>query len=360
METKIESELNNETWWQAVLNRDENFDGAWVYGVLSTRIFCRPSCPARRPKFGGARFFDSPEAASKAGFRACKRCRPEQFQSVQVARVEAACRLIEVNDDTPLSLEELAREVGGSAGHLQRTFKQVAGISPREYADARRLGELKVNLQSGETVLNARLDSGYGSSRGLYERAPSQLGMTPATYGRGGKSAQINFSVAPCWLGFLLVAATHKGVCSVALGDSDEELETALKQEFPAAEIRRDDTQLRDWISEVLQFLKSAEPHFGLPLDIQATAFQWRVWQVLRGIARGQTRTYSQVAEELGQPTASRAVARACATNPVALVIPCHRVVRGSGALAGYRWGIERKERLLAKEKSEAHKVDAP
>ena len=343
--------LDETACWQAVLERDQNADGAFVYGVLSTRIFCRPSCPARRPKREGARFFGSPDAAKDAGFRACKRCRPEQAQNVQVARVRAVCRLIENSEDV-LSLDELSRRVGGNAGHLQRTFKAVTGISPRDYGEARRLGQVKAKLSQSDSVLNALFDVGFGSTRGLYERAPSQLGMTPATYGRGGKGAQIRFCVAPCALGFLLVAATQTGVCSVALGDGKSELESGLRTEFFAATIERDDAQLRAYLALILASLQGREPHLDLPLDVRATAFQWRVWRELRAIGRGETRSYSQIAAALEQPTATRAVARACATNPVALVVPCHRVVRENGALAGYRWGLERKKQLLDGEKN--------
>ncbi|HVF09853.1 MAG TPA: bifunctional DNA-binding transcriptional regulator/O6-methylguanine-DNA methyltransferase Ada [Abditibacteriaceae bacterium] len=350
-------DLKEEACWQAVLGRDEYSAGAFVYGVRSTLIFCRPSCPSRRPQREQVRFFALPELAVKAGFRPCKRCRPDQPVKVQVARVQAACRLIEAHLDKPLSLAELSRQVGGSSYHLQRTFKQVTGITPREYADALRLGQLKTKLQDGETVLGALYDAGYGSSRGLYERAPAQLGMTPATYQRGGKGANIIFSIAPCPLGLLLVAATQKGICAVSLGDSAETLEVALHKEFPAAEVRRDEAQLHGWLQALLRFLEGQEPHLDLPLDVQATAFQRRVWQVLHSINYGETRTYAQVAAAGGQPTAVRAVARACATNPVALVVPCHRVVRGDGSLGGYRWGLERKKKLLAQERNAVSRV---
>jgi AraC family transcriptional regulator of adaptative response/methylated-DNA-[protein]-cysteine methyltransferase len=250
-------------------------------------------------------------------------------------------------------LDELSHKVGGSRYHLQRTFKQVTGITPQEYSDALRLGQLKEKLRAGEPVLNALYDAGYGSVRGLYERTPSHLGMTPATYGRGGKNTTIQFSVVPCSLGFLLVAATSKGICSVQLGDSPEELEAALREEFFAAQIQRDETLLRAWAESLLKLLEGKEPHLNLPLDVRATAFQWRVWSALRAIGSGETRSYSQVAQAIGEPTAVRAVARACATNSVALIVPCHRVVREDGTLAGYRWGIERKEKLLAHEKQD-------
>ncbi len=351
-EAQPESELglDEEICWQAVLRRDTQHDGSFFYGVRSTRIFCRPSCPSRRPHQEGVCFFASPAAALEAGFRACKRCRPEQLQTPQVERVQQACRLIEANAETALSLDELSHQVGISPHHFQRSFQQITGVSPREYSDAVRLKQLKAGLQNGESVLNARCDAGYGSSRGLYERADSQLGMTPATYGRGGKGAQIAFAVAPCALDFLLVAATKKGVCSVTLGDSPPLLEAALRAEFPLAQIEEDTARLQPALESLLRFVAGEAPHLDLPLDVQATAFQRRVWKILRDIAPGQTRSYAQVAAMMGAPQAARAVARACASNPVALVVPCHRVVRGDGSLSGYRWGVKRKKRLLAEE----------
>ena len=348
-------DLDEDSLWRAVLERDDKADGAFVYGVLSTRIFCRASCPSRRPRRPNARFFASPQSAIQAGFRACKRCRPEEFASAQVARARHACQLIEARNEAgegPLSLDDLSRAVGSSAGHLQRTFKQVTGISPREYADALRLGQFKERLREGEPIVDALYDAGFGSSRGLYERAPSQLGMTPSTYGRGGLGARIRFATSPCALGFLLVAATESGICAASLGDSPAQLEADLRAEFPQAEVQADDGELNDWLQPVLGILEGREPHKYLPLDVRATAFQWRVWRELKQIGAGQTRTYSQVAQVLGAPSAVRAVARACATNSVALVVPCHRVVRVGGALAGYRWGLERKKKLLETEKA--------
>lgn len=335
--------------WQAVLNRDASADGTFVYAVTSTRIFCRPSCPSRRPQRTNVRFFNTVEEAKQNGFRACQRCKPEQFQTQQVARIEQACRLIEEHLETPLSLEHLATQAGVSPTHLQRTFKQVTGVSPREYGEALRLKAVKHQLQNGHSISGAQNEVGL-SSRALYERAPEQLGMTPASYQKGGAGAQISFTIAPCHWGFLLVAATERGICSITMGDAHEELESALRAEFPKATVTRDDGALKVHLQMLLYHLEGKEPHLDLPLDVQSTAFQRRVWQELRAIGYGQTRTYSQVAKSLGQPDAVRAVARACATNPVALAIPCHRVVREGGALAGYRWGLERKKKLLEQE----------
>ncbi len=358
---QIQEKTHETARWQAVLERDTQADGAFVYGVTTTRIYCRPSCPSRRPKRENARFFETIEEAKQAGFRACQRCRPDESKTAALKRVEQACLLIAENLQVPLSLGELAAQTGESAGHLQRTFKQVTGVSPREYGEALRLKIVKTSLKNGDSILGAQSEAGFGS-RALYERAPTQLGMTPATYKRGGAGAQIRFGIAPCDLGFLLVAATPLGLCSVSLGDAPDELESALRSEFLHAEIERDDKHLQAHLQTLLRHLEGQQPHLDLPLDVQATAFQRRVWQELRAIGYGQTRTYAQIAQMLGQPTAARAVARACATNPVALAVPCHRVVREGGALAGYRWGIARKKALLKKEskESQAPKDEGP
>jgi AraC family transcriptional regulator of adaptative response/methylated-DNA-[protein]-cysteine methyltransferase len=335
---------------QAVADRDHNFDGQFLYGVLSTRIFCRPSCPSRRPRVSAIRFFDDVAAAERAGFRACKRCRPELQNDLQTARIEKICAVIAENLDAPLSLSALSRIVNISASQLQREFKKATGISPREYSDALRLQTLKTKLGAENSVTHAAYDAGYNSSRALYERADSQLGMTPATYRKGGAGVLVAYDIAPCTLGFLLVATTPKGVCAVTLGDDEAQLEADLRSEFFAAQITRDAKQLRQKLQAVLEFLEGRQPRVNLSLDVRATAFQRRVWQELCAIPRGQTRSYSQVAAQIGKPSAARAVARACATNSVALVIPCHRVVRENGELSGYRWGIERKKKLLQKE----------
>jgi AraC family transcriptional regulator of adaptative response/methylated-DNA-[protein]-cysteine methyltransferase len=271
----------------------------------------------------------------------------------QVELVRRACRRIEADLEAPPSLAELARAAGLSPAHFQRLFKRVAGISPRQYADARRLERLKERLKETDTVTTAMYEAGYGSSSRLYERASSQLGMTPGAYRRGGRAVRIGYTLADSALGRLLVAATERGVCAVSLGDDDVPLEDFLRREYPAAQLERDDDLLREWTAALLEHLSGQRPHLDLPLDVQATAFQRRVWQELCAIPYGQTRTYREVAERLGQPTAARAVARACATNPVAVAVPCHRVVRGDGGLGGYRWGIERKRKMLQREKGE-------
>jgi AraC family transcriptional regulator of adaptative response/methylated-DNA-[protein]-cysteine methyltransferase len=272
----------------------------------------------------------------------------------QVELVQRTCRYIEDNLEGDLTLTALGAELSLSPGHVQRTFKQILGISPRQYADARRLERLKQGLKKDQTVTGALYEAGYGSSSRLYERSAQQLGMTPATYKRGGRGMHLRFAIAGCPLGRLLLAGTDRGVSAVYLGDEDEQLEEALRAEYPAARIEKEEGPLQPWVDELLQHLAGRRHRLDLPLDVQATAFQWRVWQELCKVPYGTTRTYSDIARTLGQPTANRAVARACATNPVSLVIPCHRIVREDGGLGGYRWGLDRKEKLLEQERARA------
>ena len=355
---RIMRSSDDDVFWQAVLSRDATFDGRIFFGVRSTGIYCRPSCPARRPRREQVVFFRIPEAAESAGFRSCRRCRPRVALTAdpQIEMVRRACRYIEDHIETLPTLEALSAHTGVSPYHLQRVFKRVAGITPRQYAEACRLSKFKSRVKKGGSVTGAMYDAGYGSSSRLYERAPSQLGMTPADYRRGGKGTRISYTTTGCSLGRLLVAATEKGVCAVRLGDSDASLEADLLSEYPAANVQRDDETLTKWVELLLNHLEGARPHFNLPLDVQATAFQRRVWEELRKIPYGSTRSYSEVARAIGRPTAARAVARAIATNPIAIVIPCHRVVREDKSLGGYRWGVERKRVLLERERSAARK----
>ena len=346
----------DESQWQAVLAKDSRFDGQFVFAVSSTGIYCRPSCGSRRPRREHVSFFQLPEAAEQAGFRACLRCHPRDASLLdpQVEMARKVCRMIDENDSEPLTLEKLSARIGVSSFHLQRTFKNVMGISPSQYAEAGRIGKFKQGVRGGESVTDAIYTAGFGSSSRLYEGAGSKLGMTPATYGKGGRGAIINYAIVKCSLGDLLVAATHKGVCSVTLGDSDSALESDLKKEFPEAEIHRGDEELSLAIQTIVDHLEGKTPHIDLPLDLQATAFQRQVWEQLRAIPCGQTYSYSEVAKAIGRQKSVRAVARACATNPVALVIPCHRVIREDKSLGGYRWGLERKKKLLADERTRA------
>lgn len=357
IQTNMPAIMNNPELWTAVLSRDASHDGSFVFAVRSTGIYCRPSCPARRPRREQVSFFQLPEAAEQAGFRACRRCHPRRAQTAdpQIELVRRICHAIDEHDEEPLTLKTLSTETGVSPHHLQRTFKDVMGITPRQYAESRRLEQFKSKVKGGASVTDAMYDAGYGSSRGLYEKSSARLGMTPATYGRGGLGMRIIYTIAGCPLGRVLVAATERGVCSVALGDSDSGLSAALFAEYPNASIDSRDTMISPslnlWLSKVLELVNGKSPHIDLPLDIQATAFQWRVWEELQRIPFGSTRSYQQIAEAIGKPKAVRAVAGACAGNHVAMVIPCHRVIRENKELGGYRWGLERKRKLLESER---------
>ncbi len=357
--------MSEADFWQAVLNRDICFDGVFVYAVRSTGIYCRPSCPARKPRREQVVFFASSQIAEDEGFRPCRRCEPQNPIDPQTEIVGRVCAIIEAEPTESLTLATLSAQVNVSPFHLQRMFKRVMGVTPKQYIQAQRMQILKTELKTTSSVTDSIYNAGYGSSSRLYECAKTQFGMTPATYKRGGDGMVINYMIVDSALGYLLVAATEYGICMVSLGDSDTGLETALLKEFPAAKIYRcelNEDKLSQWAMSddkkqsfyaLLQYLNGEQPssHLSeLPLDIQATAFQAKVWQALRQIPSGSTQTYSEVAQSIGQPSAVRAVARACATNPVSLIIPCHRVVRSDGSLGGYRWGIERKQFLLAQE----------
>ncbi|HEX9132375.1 MAG TPA: bifunctional DNA-binding transcriptional regulator/O6-methylguanine-DNA methyltransferase Ada [Ktedonobacteraceae bacterium] len=348
---KIKQEpLDEEQCWQAVLTRDAQVDGTFVFAVRSTGIYCRPSCPARRPHREHVAFFRLPEEASAAGFRSCQRCHPEQAHLVepQTELIEQVCRYIETHLDAPLHLDDLSQQFHLSPYHLQRTFKRIKGVTPRQYVESCRLGQFKARLHAGETVTGALYDAGYQSSSSVYARTPVQLGMTPTAYRRGGKGMRIGYTVVESPLGYVLVAATERGVAAVRFGDSENALEADLVREFPQADLIRDDEQLHPWVTLLLHSLQGQPSPQAVPLDVQASTFQWKVWQALRSIPTGQTRSYHEIAQAIGQPTAARAVAQACASNPVAVFIPCHRVVRNNGQLGGYRWGVERKQQLLA------------
>lgn len=342
-------------WWNAVLARDAGRDGEFFFGVSSTGVYCRPSCPAKRPRRENVTFFRCPEEAEKAGYRACLRCRPKAAsQNPQTETVKRICRYIEQHLDEPVTLERLGAAFGQSPFHLQRTFKKALGITPRAYADSCRMGLLKRNLQAGKTVTHALYDAGYSSSSRLYERTASQLGMTPDKYRRGAIAATIRYTCTDSPLGRMLVAATQKGICAIQFADTDDQLAEGLKREFPFAIRKRDDDSMRSWANTLLSQIAGHKLNRSLPLDIQATAFQRRVWAHLQSLPFGTTQSYGQVAEAIGQPTAARAVARACATNRLAVAIPCHRVVREDGEMGGYRWGVERKRALLQLEQQGA------
>src|SRR5216110_795175 len=335
----VVSDLTPERRWRIVLARDRRYDGAFVYAVQSTGIYCRPSCPSRRPRRAQVAFFPVPEAAELAGFRPCRRCRPGEAAAPDpgLPLVRTVCRLIDAHPVRPASLAALSAQAGVTSHRLLRTFQRVLGISPRQYRDARRVDRFKAELRARGRVSPALYEAGYGSSSRVYERAHAQLGMTPATYSRGAPGTRIAFTIVPCGLGRLLVAATPRGICRVSLGSGADDLEAGLAAEFPAA---------------LLRYLDGRAEPLDLPLDVRATAFQRRVWEALRRIPYGTTRSYTDIARAIGKPSATRAVARACATNPAALVIPCHRVVRADGGLGGYRWGVARKRALLEQERA--------
>jgi len=339
--------------WNAVVARDAAQDGAFVFAVATTGVYCRPSCAARRPRRENVQFFLTPETAEQAGYRACLRCKPRSVRNNTPADgVKAICRFIEQHLDEPLTLNRLSKEFHQSPFHLQRRFKAVLGITPREYADSCRLRLLKRNLQAGDSVTRAMYDAGYGSSSRLYEKTASQLGMTPDKYRRGAIAAAIRYTCAESPLGRMLIAATERGICAIQFARSDGELLEGLKREFPFATRKSDSGRLQSWVGALLKHMKGRDLDSNLPLDIRATAFQRRVWTYLQSIPFGATQSYSQVAKGIGRPSAVRAVARACATNPVAVAIPCHRVVREDGSMGGYRWGIERKQALLEMEQA--------
>jgi AraC family transcriptional regulator of adaptative response/methylated-DNA-[protein]-cysteine methyltransferase len=350
MDATMPMVMDNETRWQATEERNGRFDGLFVYAVRSTGIYCRPTCPSRRPRREQVEFFDACDAAEAAGFRPCRRCRPRDVAR-EIATTDAACRYIEAHLDESLTLARLGEACGFSPYHLQRTFKRVTGLTPRQYIEERRMGRLKARLRDGSDVTTALYDAGYGSSSRLYEQGSARLGMTPKRYGQGGAGVAIHYAIVDTALGRLLVATTERGVCSVCLGDNDDELLATLRAEYPAAHLQPGEPTANGWVDAVAAFVDGQEIPADLPLDVRATAFQRRVWAFLRTIPRGETRSYREVAAGIEQPSAARAVAQACAHNPVALIVPCHRVVRSDGEPGGYRWGVTRKQALLERER---------
>jgi len=339
-------------YWRATMTRDARADGTFVLAVRSTHIYCRPSCPARRPLRRNVVFFHSGAEAEKHGFRPCLRCRPNEVAG-PVALVERASReLARFGEDEEAGFAALAGRLGTTPGTLRRTFVQVTGLRPRELAAALRLARFKKLLREGKGIAEALYETGYGSTSRVYESSDAQMGMTPATYRKGGQGMKIGYAIAKTSMGKILVGATERGVSAVYLGDADAELVKELREEYPKAEIVAGGDTFERWVEEIVQRVAGNPPRLELPLDLQATAFQRRVWQELQTIPRGRTRTYTQVARALGNAKAVRAVARACATNPVSIVVPCHRVIREDGSLAGYRWGLSRKEQLLAQERA--------
>jgi AraC family transcriptional regulator of adaptative response/methylated-DNA-[protein]-cysteine methyltransferase len=333
--------------WQAVEERDASFDGQFVYAVSSTGIYCRPSCPSRRPSRANVSFFRDPDAAEQAGFRACKRCHPRSDGTSTA--IERARTYLDEHVGQTVPLAELAAHVGLSASHLQRSFRHAVGMSPKAYQDSARTGLLKARLRAGDSVSRATFEAGYGSSSRVYERSNVMLGMTPAAYRRGGAGVHIQYAIADAPLGRVLVATTERGVCAVELGATDADVERALRADFPNATIERNDDERATWVRAVVDRVRHPRGARTnrIPLDVEGSEFQQQVWKALQEIPAGERRSYGEIAAAIGRPTARRAVARACATNRVAVIIPCHRVVRENGELSGYKWGVDRKRRLL-------------
>ncbi len=336
-------------YWKAALHRDARADGAFVFAVRSTRIYCKPSCPARRPHRQNAVFFRTVQEAEKQGYRPCRRCRPKERPELS-ALVAKAAEALGNSEEECVRLESLAAQIGTSTAKLRRAFRRMTGLTPKAFAEAARMTRFKKMLREGKQIGEALYACGFGSPSRIYEKTNTHLGMTPATYRKGAPGMQIGYTVANSSLGKVLVASTARGVSAVYLGEKPDSLVDALNKEYPRAEIRRSQEGNEQWLEEILHRIEGDAPSVDLPLDVQATAFQRRVWEELQKIPRGATRTYTQVARALGKPRSVRAVARACATNPVSIVVPCHRVIRTDGTLAGYRWGLQRKEKLLERE----------
>jgi AraC family transcriptional regulator of adaptative response/methylated-DNA-[protein]-cysteine methyltransferase len=342
--------------WAAVSRRESQADGVFFYAVKTTGVFCRPSCASRQPRRENVAFFTDAAAARAAGFRDCKRCQPGGLPR-ELDIVNRACAALDADPQRRLTLAELSDAVHVSPFHLQRLFKRVVGVSPRQYQAAQRGAALRDALRSGSDVTRATLDAGFGSPSRMYDSAPAELGMAPSAYRRKGAGLTVRYASAPTSLGFVLIAATDKGICKIGFGDDNALLIDELRGEFANARLQEDAEQLAPFIAQIDAYLRGTRQDFDLPLDIAATSFRQRVWDALRRIPYGETRSYSQIAEAVGSPRAVRAVATACATNPVALTIPCHRVVQKGGALAGYRWGLPRKAALLDNEAQHAGHV---
>ena len=345
--------ISNEKAWDAVQRRDRAFDGRFFFAVRTTGIYCRPSCPARRPLRDNVRFFTTRADAETAGFRACRRCRPAAERAPAAALVARVRKLLDAHPDG-ITLAELAQRTGISPHHLQRVFREQTGVTPKQYLAARRADRLRETLKQGRDVTTATYEAGYGSSSRLYAQSDARLGMTPGTYRDGGRGMHVRFTTVATSLGTLLVGVTDRGVCAVSLGDSAPKLERALRDELPNATIvRAHDAALAQAVTTIVDEIEGRASHSAeLPVDLLATAFQLRVWEELRRVPHGETRSYAEIAAAIGSPKAVRAVASACARNRAAIVVPCHRVVRNDGAIGGYRWGAARKRALLSRERN--------
>jgi AraC family transcriptional regulator of adaptative response/methylated-DNA-[protein]-cysteine methyltransferase len=338
--------------WAAVVARDPQADGTFFYSVGTTGVYCRPSCAARTARPENVAFHPTAADAERAGFRPCKRCRPDQPQIAekQAALAVELCRLIEESEDIP-SLNQLACHAGLSSSHVHRLFKKATGLTPKAYAAAHRAGRVRAELERSGSVTEAIYGAGYNSSGRFYEKSNQMLGMTPTSYRLGGADTEIRFAIGECSLGAILVAVSSRGVCAIALGDDPEQLARDLQDRFPKADLMGGDAEFEQYVARVVALVEAPGAGCNLPLDIRGTAFQQRVWQALQEIPAGTTASYAEIAERIGEPRSARAVARACAANLLAVAIPCHRVVKKDGGLSGYRWGVERKAALLDKER---------
>ena len=351
LEKKLPVSSRDDARWGAVVARDASFAGQFYIAVKTTGVYCRPGCPARLPKRANVRFYDTRADAEAAGFRACKRCKPEQpaLGELHAAKVAQACRLIEAAEEAP-KLDALAETVGLSPYHFHRIFKQAVGVTPKAYAIAHRNKRVRAGLPTSHTVTAAIYDAGFNSNGRFYANASEVLGMAPTDFREGGAGQDIRFAIPECSLGLVLIAASERGVCAILFGDDPEQLRRDLQNQFPRARLIGGDKSFEELTAKVLAFVEAPADGLNLPLDIRGTAFQHRVWDALRRIPAGSTASYAEIAERIGAPKAVRAVARACATNRIAVAIPCHRVVLSDGGLSGYRGGVKRKRALLAKE----------
>ncbi|MDX2214465.1 MAG: bifunctional DNA-binding transcriptional regulator/O6-methylguanine-DNA methyltransferase Ada [Oculatellaceae cyanobacterium bins.114] len=337
--------------WEALIHKHPDADGRFLYAVKTTGVYCRPTCSSRQPKRENVLFFENCTEAEIAGFRPCKRCSPNSASPhrQQAERIAEVCKHIEASDTLP-ALETMAQMAGLSTYHFHRVFKEIVGITPKQYAIAHRTKRIRHQLQESNTVTQAIYEAGFETSSNFYDQSAALLGMTPSQYQKGADGIEIQYTVQPCWLGWVLIAATAKGICAIAFGDTPDQLTTQLQTDFPKAQFFKGDVAFKTWVEQVLRLIDTPQQGLDLPLDVQGTAFQQQVWQALRAIAPGTTVSYAEVAQRIGKPKAVRAVANACANNSIAVAIPCHRVVGSDGSLRGYRWGSDRKQALLDKE----------
>lgn len=365
MENREGKMLDCDECWNSILQRDKTRDGQFYFGVLSTGVYCRPSCPARKPLRANVRFYETTAQAENDGLRPCRRCRPldATMADAQAAAMGSLCEFIEENAEQSLTLAELAERAHLSPSYLQRLFKSILGVSPKQYADTCRMRKLKSELRTSKDVAQAVYGAGFGSSSRVYERADTRLGMTPGEYRRGGHGIAISYAPIESAFGLLLLGATDRGICFLQFGDSVEGLLAELRREYPATSFESIRVprapEFEGWANALKRYLEGTESCLMFPLDVRSTAFQTKVWTYLQSIPLGQVQSYGEVAKGIGQPGAARAVGRACATNRVALIIPCHRVIRGDGELGDYRWGLTRKRGLLEAERARSAEATA-